>query len=235
MTDDEICEGESIDLTATPVDCTTCTYQWVSNASNATDKTITVSPTVTTTYSVTVTNGTCCSDTTSVTIVVHPVPVVDLGPDMDLCPGDTISFDVTSPLAGCSYEWSTGSTDPTIDITTIDTYSVTTTCTGNCTATDMIVISPGDVPNVDLGADEIICEGDTYQLDAGNGVGTYLWSTGATTQTLTVSEEDEYCVTVTSTDGCTSEDCILIDVDTCLLYTSPSPRDLSTSRMPSSA
>ena len=27
----------------------------------------------------------------------------------------------------------------------------------------------------------------------------------------------------------------LVDVDDCLLYTSPSPRDLSTSRMPSSA
>ena len=132
MTDDEICAGESIDLTATPVDCTTCTYQWGSNASNATDKTITVSPTVTTHYSVTVTNGTCCSDTTSLTIVVHPVPEVDLGPDMDLCPGDTISFDVTSPLAGCTYAWSTGSTNPTIDITNPGTYSVTTTCTGNC-------------------------------------------------------------------------------------------------------
>ena len=28
---------------------------------------------------------------------------------------------------------------------------------------------------------------------------------------------------------------VLVTLDTCLLYTSPSPRDLSTSRMPSSA
>ena len=30
-------------------------------------------------------------------------------------------------------------------------------------------------------------------------------------------------------------DALLSEVQTCLLYTSPSPRDLSTSRMPSSA
>ena len=32
-----------------------------------------------------------------------------------------------------------------------------------------------------------------------------------------------------------SEGDILAELETCLLYTSPSPRDLSTSRMPSSA
>ena len=34
---------------------------------------------------------------------------------------------------------------------------------------------------------------------------------------------------------CESLDCTLEDIMDCLLYTSPSPRDLSTSRMPSSA
>ena len=42
--------------------------------------------------------------------------------------------------------------------------------------------------------------------------------------------------TVTDVNGQTSDADILIEViPTCLLYTSPSPRDLSTSRMPSSA
>ena len=52
--------------------------------------------------------------------------------------------------------------------------------------------------SVDLGIDQIIHEGDSLSLDAGNSGATFLWNTGATSQSIVVSETGDYSVTVTS-------------------------------------
>ena len=54
-------------------------------------------------------------------------------------------------------------------------------------------------------------------------------------RTVTLSSVGEYALRVSSI-TLEGEGWVLLEApDTCLLYTSPSPRDLSTSRMPSSA
>jgi gliding motility-associated-like protein len=68
-----------------------------------------------------------------------------------------------------------------------------------------IVIVP--VPTVDLGADRNICTGQSTILDAGAGFTTYLWSTGATKRTITVSTTGTYSVTVTQS-GCSASDSV---------------------------
>jgi len=52
--------------------------------------------------------------------------------------------------------------------------------------------------SVNLGTDRVIQEGMTTTLDAGNPGATYLWSTGATTQSIEVSETGIYWVKVSS-------------------------------------
>lgn len=47
-----------------------------------------------------------------------------------------------------------------------------------------------------------ICAGIDEVLDAGPGYSSYLWSTGETTQTITVNSQDDYTVTVTNSNGC---------------------------------
>ncbi|WP_438962706.1 T9SS type B sorting domain-containing protein [Nonlabens sp.] len=49
-----------------------------------------------------------------------------------------------------------------------------------------------------------ICAGVNEVLDAGPGYTSYLWSTGETTQTITVNRGDDYEVTVFNADGCDS-------------------------------
>jgi hypothetical protein len=71
--------------------------------------------------------------------------------------------------------------------------------------------------------DEICEGGDPVELTAnvtlGSGNYSYLWSTGETTQSITVDEEGEYCVTVTdNVTGCVAEDCAnlyVIDTPDC--------------------
>ncbi|MDI3527606.1 MAG: hypothetical protein PWR03_1789 [Tenuifilum sp.] len=57
---------------------------------------------------------------------------------------------------------------------------------------------------VDLGGDEVHCDGTTVTIDAGdyNNSPSYSWSTGATTQTIEVTESGTYSVTVTDANGC---------------------------------
>lgn len=66
--------------------------------------------------------------------------------------------------------------------------------------------------SVDLGEDQLIQEGVEIVLDAGASASTsiYLWNTGATTQTISVTEAGEYSVTVKS---CSDEDSDTIFVD----------------------
>ena len=83
-----------------------------------------------------------------------------------------------------------------------------------------IVIGP--VPTVNLGPDRNICLGQSTTLDAGEGFTTYLWSTGATSRTITVSTAGTYLVTVTHA-GCSTSDSTIVIVST----TTP-PRSIDT-------
>ncbi len=66
---------------------------------------------------------------------------------------------------------------------------------------------------VDLGPDIDLCEGESVVLDAGNAGYDFLWSTGETTQTITVDTEGEYSVEVSYL-GNTESDTIYVSVNT---------------------
>ncbi len=64
---------------------------------------------------------------------------------------------------------------------------------------------------VNIGNDTTICPGITYTLDPGNpGGASYLWSTNATTQTITVNQAGNYSVLMTLPNGCTGSDARVI-------------------------
>lgn len=67
-----------------------------------------------------------------------------------------------------------------------------------------LVLNPK--PIITLPEDFDFCKGKTVTLDAGTGYTSYLWNTGATTQTISVSSPGNYSVTVTNMFGCTNTD-----------------------------
>ncbi|MFO7368723.1 MAG: immunoglobulin domain-containing protein [Bacteroidales bacterium] len=73
-----------------------------------------------------------------------------------------------------------------------------------------LLVTINSAPLVDLGADREICGSEI--LDAGNPGSGYLWSTGAVSQTLTVSITGSYWVRVTSGNGCIDRDTVTITV-----------------------
>jgi gliding motility-associated-like protein len=148
------------------------------------------------------------ADTMYLTITVLPTPEVILGPDSLVCGPINIILDATSP--GCTYQWSTGATTPTITVTSPATYWVIVD-NGVCSDADSVDISQFALP--DIGSDTAICTGQTLVLDAGNPGATYQWNTGAQTQTIPVSSSGLFWVDVTS-GPCTFRDSIDVQVVT---------------------
>lgn len=129
-----------------------------------------------------------------------------LGNDTTLC-GGNIQLNATTSWA-TSYNWSNGSTSPTINVSTPGTYWVN--ISGNTcgqTGTDTIVIS-NTIQN--QFPDTIICKNQTIILDAGAGYSNYLWNNGATSQTISINLPGTYTVQTTSTNGCTLMDTIQV-------------------------
>ena len=98
-----------------------------------------VFPGETTHYFITGTDTiTQCADTLSFDIEIRPNPIIDLGEDRYISPGQTILLD---PGAGYdAYFWSTGSTDQRLEVTSIGLYSVMVELQG-CDGQDSIRIT----------------------------------------------------------------------------------------------
>lgn len=101
------------------------------------------------------------------------------------------------------------------------TYAVTVTDANGCVITDEITI--GDGPTFELEIDPsgevVICEGTSLAIDAGDGFADYDWSTGASVQTINVSNEGDYWVTVTSAEGCVADDTVSVSFYTVVVPT----------------
>jgi hypothetical protein len=188
-----LCNGNSQTLNATN---TGATYLW---SNGATTPTITVNQAGT--YHVAVTNSCGVSRDTVVVDVLSP-PVVNLGPDLQICQNAAVTL--TADSGATSYQWSTGAITRSIQAVLSGNYVVY--ASNQCgTTNDNINISYLPTPTIDLGNDQGLCPGSQVVLNANTPNASYLWSTGATTSTLTVTQPGTYWVNVTTQCGVISD------------------------------
>jgi hypothetical protein len=69
-------------------------------------------------------------------------------------------------------------------------------------------------PSIDLGPDQTINSGQNTLLDAGAGQQSYLWSTGQTSQAISVSAAGTYSCTVSDINGCYASDDLTVNIQT---------------------
>ena len=168
-----ICNGQLATLTATGgVD-----YLW-SNGNTASS--ITVSPSTTTTYTLSGTNGSC-SGTASATVFVAPTPVINVNSET-ICEGDTATLTVGGAN---SYLWSTGNTTNSISETPLTNASYTVTGTSNgCSISTTAVINVNLLPTVSFTANTIAgCEAFCTQFTdlsnvSGDSIVSWNWNFG---------------------------------------------------------
>ncbi|MBL4669679.1 MAG: gliding motility-associated C-terminal domain-containing protein [Flavobacteriales bacterium] len=179
----DLCQGDNITLHANGL----TSYLW---SSGATTDSITINSSGI--YTVT-SNGICSSNTASTQVnIVLPPNINITEPDIiNLCQGESITFHATGSLP---FIWNTGVITDSITVNTAGVFYVSSS--NSCfTVSDTSTINITPQLNITITEpNTTICDGETFTLHA-NGANSYLWSTGATTNSITVNSLGNYSVT----------------------------------------
>lgn len=222
-----ICQGSFATLSASGGN----TYSWNPSAtlSNANISNPVASPTVTTTYSVTVTDANGCTNNDAVVVTVNALPAANAGPDVSICASASTTLNASG---GVSYSWSPSSSlsssnisNPVASPASSTTYTVTVTDANGCINNDSVTVSISSSMTVSAGPDLMICNGSSIQISA-NATGTYSWTPAASLNSSTASSPlasptvtTTYTVTVTNSSGCSGSDTITVNVSPALSVT----------------
>ena len=198
--DQEICEGESIRLNAQNDGFN---YKW-NTGSNSKEIDVHYSGD----YQVVVFDEVGCADTSKMKLTVHPLPLVNLGKDQTICQGESVILDANN--IGFNYKWSTGAISEKIIVHTPGRYEVFVFDELGCADTSALNINVNELPKVNIGNETVLCESQTFILDAGNQGANFIWNNGSKNQTIEISEEGLYSVEVRDEIGCLGTDEVLI-------------------------
>lgn len=184
------CNGDSVTLTSSA----SSTYLWSTGATTQAIKAKTTGN-----YIVTVSNGTCTATSTPTAVTVNPTPTstISASGSTNLCTGQTVNLTANTAT---SYLWSTGATTQTINVGTAATYTVTVTsngCTASPSAGTVVTVSSNPTPTITPSGSTTFCQGSSITLTSSSATN-YLWSTGATTQSINVASTGNYTVRITS-------------------------------------
>lgn len=183
------CPGDSVVL-STPI--TDAQYLWSDGSTGR--QLVVSSPGV---YRLTVTNA-CGQGVDSLTVSrLFDLPTVDLGPDQQLCPGQTILLG-GSGQQGVNYLWNDGSTTPGRSLSGsggLFSLTASNVCGSDSDSLLITYIPPIDV---NLPTDWTGCAGEELLIDLSHPFGQYNWSDGSQLPQRLVTSDGSYRVTLTT-------------------------------------
>lgn len=217
-----LCTGKSATITASGA----TTYAW---STGSTSTSITVTPLVNTTYTVTG-SGLACSipNIKTVVVTVNANPTVTIAGASSFC---SSSPSALTASGAASYAWSTGAGSNAITPTATGSYSVIGTSAFGCTATATKAFTLNPSPSLTLTVTGATFGCPTSTLTnfmTASGANTYSWSTGATTATInpTSTVSTVYSVVGTALNGCTDTKSSSINISNPLLVVTSSHNPL---------
>jgi hypothetical protein len=185
------------------------TYAWSNGATTAS-----ITGVVAGTYSITVTDANGCTDSCAATIT-EPLALVALAVvdsnETGVGNNGGATASATGGTGSYTYSWSNSATTASITGIADGTYSVTITDANGCTDSSSVTIAAAPCTmtaslNTTEGSCSTVPDGSMMAAPAGGtSPFTYLWSSGATTGTISnILGTDTYTVTITDAGGCTA-------------------------------
>ncbi|MFN8153734.1 MAG: T9SS type A sorting domain-containing protein [Bacteroidia bacterium] len=192
------CSGGSVTLTASAGTA----YLW---SNGATTQAVTISAAGSYTVRVSQSGG-CSATSSATTVTVNTVstPTITPSGSTALCPGSSVSL---SASTGTAYLWSNGSTAKTISVSSAGSYTVRVSQSNGCSALSAataVTVGSAPTPTISASGPTTFCTGGSVTLTSATTGTAYLWSTGATTQAITVTASGNYNVRVTQSGGCSA-------------------------------
>jgi gliding motility-associated-like protein len=165
-------------------------------------------------FFLTATDENGCTNRDTIYVGFWGDPQASFGNDTTLCNDQTLLLEMFPKrnifTTTDFHKWSDGSTKDSLRVRESGTYWGEVTYNG-CTLRDTIKVNYINTAGVYLGADTTICDGSSLQLKANVQPATYLWSTGATDQSIDVTIPGTYWVRVNN-GACTLTDTIKVNV-----------------------
>ncbi|MFK8102967.1 MAG: hypothetical protein AB8G15_10600 [Saprospiraceae bacterium] len=180
------------------------TYDW-STGENTASITVTMNGV----YAVTITDASGCvtGDEFSVS-TIDPCQFLTATAESD--PAGVLITNITGGTAPYTYSWSTGETSSSITPMIDGTYTVTITDANGCVVEATVTINSAPCNDLLI----FIDNPQAFTLITGYSGGTppytFLWSTGATTSSISAPGSGTYSVTITDVNGCTAENQITL-------------------------
>ncbi len=214
--DQVACTGDAILLDATNSFCPSCTYEWEDASVNPQRE---VNPTVTTSYSVTITdaNGITGVDMMEVSVVPSPDYSYD-SEDVSCHNYADGSIDVSVSGGGGNFQflWSNNAT--TEDLTNLSggTFTVSITDGNGCVLVEEIELAEPDELDLMEVVDNVSCFGGTDGMisitpTGGTGSYSYNWGIGETTSVIGDLTSGAYLLEVTDADNCVTNTSVFVD------------------------
>lgn len=163
-----------------------------------------------------------CADTLVQNVNVHPSPEVDFT-FTEVCVGQTTAFtNITDPKGSTveNYFWDFDDSNvsvainPSLTYLNPGVYDVTLIgyTTDGCRDTVVHAVNVWELPRPEItaGSSVFFCQGESVELTVNPAGVLNLWSTGETTQTITVDTTGQYNVNVTDNHGCKGNANILV-------------------------
>lgn len=166
------------------------------------------------TYTVTMTDTNGCTATASGTVNPSTAPAIAINATQPTCGLNNGSLQAVAQPGTTivSWMWSNGATTAQINNLPPGTsHTVTATDHANCTTSQTAMLNSSQALAVDLGLDRNIQPGQTARLCADGPYTSWQWSTGETTQCITVNARGDYSVTVRDADGCSATDVVRVN------------------------
>lgn len=205
--DRQKCNNDTIQIQA-PSGFTNYSWGPNYNLSNPQSNIAVVNPRIDTAFFVKVETNNGCFGFDTIKVYVKTSPRIFLGEDTSICTGDSILLN--AGIGFTEYLWGNGSTSQQISVYTTGQYTVAAKTNEGCYSYDTVrILNIWPKPEVTLQENPALCSGTTRVLDGGN-FSSYLWNTGATSQTIPVSSIGLYSVKVTDNNGCKGFDSTII-------------------------
>ena len=123
-----------------------------------------------------------CKASANFKVNVHPVPLVDLGEDQDICQGTRAALKAvpSNPDRMTSYLWNTGSTDSLIEVASTGRYSVQVRNQYSCSSRDTVELMVHDYPKIVMDEKDLLyCDTLKANLLVGVDKGSVRWTSSS--------------------------------------------------------
>ncbi len=217
-----ICAGATTTLSAGGA----VTYTWspATGLSSVNGASVAASPTTSTVYTVTGTDGSGCVSSATVQVTVGSGPTLTISPNATVCPAGSATLTASgantytwSPAASLS---SANGTSVTATPATTTIYTVSGTNAGGCIGTASVQVQVNANPSITLSPNATVCPAGSATLTA-SGASSYTWAPAASLSsangasvTATPAATTIYTVTGANAGGCTGTNTVQVSLST---------------------